>query len=132
MEVMQVVRQLFGGTIDFVAVLLFIAIGIVYFLTPVVGYRADRRGGMTMALWLLVAFGGVAFIELVVNFILVLEGDGPVRADRMVKGSGDIGLYLIFMFGIVKVGLFVLAMGMFVNGLKGLRPRVAPEQDRMD
>jgi hypothetical protein len=105
-----------GGGADWVVIFLFVAAGVLFFLAPVLGYRSDRRGGLATSMYLLVAYTGVSLIQLFVQYIQMLDRDGG-------GGGRDGGFHLFFIFAIVKMLLFLIAMGMFVGGLQGLRPR---------
>jgi hypothetical protein len=119
--------RLFGGLsggVDLAAIVAFIAFGIVYFLAPVVGYRTDRRGALAAALYLLVTYAAVGVIQLFVQYILLVDTGAP-------RPGGRDGFHFMFIFAIVKLVIFAVAMAMFAAGLQNLRLRSSAPRDEV-
>lgn len=126
MEEMMMFRMLgagslFGG-IDWVAVLAFLVIAVVYWLTPILGCRFHRPGNVAASLYLLIGYAGVSLLQFIVQFFQLLERSGRGM------GGGEGSLHLFFGFSFLKTLLFVIALIMFVIGLQSLRIR-RPEID---
>src|SRR5438128_6860880 len=64
MMTLRLFGGMFGGAIDWAAVLLFLGVGVVYFLAPVLGYHPDRRGTLAGSLYVLVGYAGLSVIQL--------------------------------------------------------------------
>jgi hypothetical protein len=105
-----------GAGVDWVVVLLFIAIAIVYFLAPVLGYRAGRSA-LAGALYLLVGYAGVSLGKLFLDFTQVNDRSSQLRAE----GNPQEAIQVLFLFLMVKMFLFGMAMLLFVIGLQSLR-----------
>jgi hypothetical protein len=112
---------LFAGGIDYIAVFLFVAIAVLYFLAPVLGYRPERRGTLAASLYLLVGYAGASLIQMLIVYLQVLS-----RSSR-----GDATGHIFFLFAILKLILFIVAMILFAVGLQALRPRAgSPAEER--
>ena len=111
----------FGSGMDITALIAFLGFAAVYFLAPVIGYEPYRPTGLTLALYALIAYAGVALIQLVVQLLLMMDGPRPGFGGGMI-GRGEFGMVLV-LFTFVKVLLFLIAMISFVSGLRGLRLR---------
>lgn len=122
MEEMMMLR-LFGGSfgsgIDWVAVLAFLVIAVVYWLTPILGCRFHRAGAIAASLYLLIGYAGVSLLQFIVQFFQILDRSGG----RMGMGRDEASLHLFFGFAFLKTLLFVIALVMFVLGLQSLRIR---------
>ncbi len=132
LELFRLYGHTLGGVLDWSAVLLFVVIAVVYFLAPVVGYRADRRGGLSAALFLLIGYASLSMIQIVVWYTKMVEPRPPTRQEL-----GE--LHLHFLFAMLKMGSFILSMLVFALGLLSLRlrrdesnpfqlPRARPEE----
>jgi len=114
----------FGSGIDLTALIAFLGFAIVYFLAPVVGYQPYRPPGLTLALYALIFYVGIALLQLLVQAVFLMGGvrPGGGRPPGMAGMLGnEFGPYLLLVFAIVKVVLFLIAMIAFVSGLRGLR-----------
>jgi len=114
----------FGSGIDISALIAFLGFGIVYFLAPVVGYQPYRPGGLTLALYALIFYVGVALLQLVLQWVFLMSGMGGGRPGGMggaMFGGNEFGVYIMMLFAVVKLVLFLIAMTAFVSGLRGLR-----------
>jgi hypothetical protein len=109
---------LMGGVIDWAAVLLFIAIAVLYYLAPVLGYRPDRRGALAVALFLLVGYAALSVIQ---QFVFYMKFVDPRPQSRPQDPMAE--MHQHFLFAMLKLGSFVLAMLVFVLGLLSLRQR---------
>lgn len=107
---------LFGG-IDWIAVLAFLVIAVVYWLTPILGCRFHKPGNIAASMYLLIGYAGVSLLQFVVQFFQLLDRSGRGM------GGGEGGLHLFFGFSFLKTLLFVIALLMFVIGLQSLRIR---------
>ena len=115
----------FGSGIDISALLAFLGFSIVYFLAPVVGYQPYRPGGLTLALYALIFYVGVALLQLVLQWVFLMSGMGGGRPGMggAMFGGNEFGVYIMMLFAVVKLVLFLIAMTAFVSGLRGLRFR---------
>ena len=103
-----------GWGIDGVSIFAFFAIAFIYWLSPVVGYRFERRGSILAALYLLVIYGVLALLQLMVSFVMILDKTAFGRTDETL---------ILFGFAILKLLAFCVAMLNFVMGLQSLRLR---------
>jgi hypothetical protein len=113
----------FGSGIDIAALIAFLAFAAVYFLAPVVGYEPYRPAGLTMALYAMIVYAGISLIQLVVQWLLMLDGPRPVFGGGGGFGRNEFGIHIMLLFGFIKVLLFLIAMIAFVAGLRNLRLR---------
>jgi|SRR5262245_22453769 len=109
---------LFGGAIDTAAMLLFVCVGVLFFLAPVLGYRSDRRGALAASMYLLVTYAAVALIQMFIMYLQVFDRTSRSGVDPD-RSTG----HIFFIFAIIKLLLFVISMAMFIGGLQGLRMR---------
>jgi hypothetical protein len=100
------------GSIEWVAVFSFIAFALVYFLAPVAGYQAQKRGLLLASLYLLVGYGLLALLQITILYLVYLAGP---------RGSGSGTMNFVTIVTIVKLMVFLAAQGMFVLGLQGLK-----------
>ena len=113
-----------GFGIDISALIAFIAFAAVYLLAPVIGYEPHRPTGLTLALYALIVYAGVTLIQLAVTWVQLLDGPRPGGfGGGGMFGRSEFGIHLMFLFGFVKIVLFLIAMIAFVAGLRGLRLR---------
>jgi hypothetical protein len=102
------------GGLDLFVILSFIAFALVYFLAPVLGYPAERRGTILISLYLLLGYGLLDLLQLAIEYLLFLSNS---NGDRSVRSAIHFG----FIFGIFKLVLFLGAQGAFIFGLQQLR-----------
>lgn len=108
---------MFGAGIDMSAILAFLVIGVVYLLVPVLGYQTERPPGFAIALYTLIAYGGVSLLQMLFWWMTLLNGGGGMGG----FGGRDIMAHVVMLFNVVKLIVFLLAMLAFVRGLSGLR-----------
>ena len=96
--------------VEWAAVFSFLAISFIYFLAPVLGYPAEQRGLILISLYLLVAYGVLVLAQLLMTYFLYLTG-AAARAN----------FNFAFIFGILKLLVFLASQGVFVFGLQGMR-----------
>ncbi len=100
-----------GSTLDFVIIFCFIAYAVIYFLAPVLGYPADRRGLILMSLYALLAYGIVVLLQLIIAYILYLSESNNSRG----------AINITYLFAILKFLLFLASMAAFTFGLQSLK-----------
>jgi hypothetical protein len=92
--------RILGGVIasvDWIVVFTFIAFATLYFLAPIAGYAAERRGMLLISLYLLLGYGLLVFLQLLIQYILYLS-----------ESSGGRGAaHLAFIFAILRLLLFL-------------------------
>jgi hypothetical protein len=124
MEEMMWLRMLGGGFgssgVDIAAVIAFIAFAVIYVLVPVLGYQAERRGGMLVALYLMVGYVGLSLIQLLAQLAPFF---GRMNRGGGVGGREELGLLAAFVFAFLKMVVFLIAMVAFVTGLRSMRLR---------
>lgn len=113
----------FGSAIDGVAAFSFFAVAATYFFAPVIGYGPQRRGQISAALYVLLAYAGMAVLQFGVMFLGLLDRGGG-RPDEVV------GL-AVFAFAILKLLCYFVSMLLYVMGLHSLR-LARPEPPRED
>ena len=120
--------QLTGGTlfapIDLPALLAFLTFSIVYLLVPFLGYQAERRGAIAVALYLLIAYMGLSLLQ----FLMFASWIFQVQVGRGNNGM-DPSRVILFIFIFLKMLVFLLAMLAFVTGLRSLRPKTGRQED---
>jgi hypothetical protein len=105
-----------GPGVDWIVLFAFLVIGIVYWLSPVIGYRFERRRAIAGSLYLLVAYVGISLAHFLVMYLYIL--DQPTRPNRE-----PAPLHIHFGFWIGKMVFFFAAIILFVVGLQSLRFR---------
>ena len=110
-----------GAAIEWFAVFSFVAYALVYFLAPVLGYQSQNRGLLLASLYLLVGYGLLVFLQLLIQYFMVLVSSNGPSTERA-------ALHLVYIFAIFKLLLFLAAQGAFVLGLQGLRRGSADRQ----
>jgi hypothetical protein len=126
-----------NSTFDFFALLFFLAFAVVFLIVPVIGYRAEDRARIGYSLYALIAYVGMSVVQML--FFWMLGADqggfnrGPGGFGRNVLEAFGFGasleIQLLFLFGVLKMGLLLTAMITFASGLRSLRlrqPSVAP------
>jgi predicted membrane channel-forming protein YqfA (hemolysin III family) len=110
---------LYAGPMEWVAIFLFVAIAVLYCLAPALGYRPERRGALAASLYLLVGYGAVTLVQFLLMYLQLLS-----------RSSGDATGHMFFLFQMLKVLLFLVAMILFAVGLQALRYRgSSPPED---
>ena len=114
-----------GSGMDISALIAFIAFAAAYFLAPIVGYEPYRPTGLTLALYALIVYAGLALIQLVVQWLLMMDGGRPggFGVGGGIFGRNELAVHFLLLFSFVKMLLFMIAMIAFVAGLRGLRLR---------
>jgi hypothetical protein len=130
MDMEQILNmQLTGGAlfapIDLPALLSFLTFSVVYLLVPFLGYQAERRGAIAVALYLLIAYMGLSLIQ----FLMYASSLFQVQLGRGNNGM-DLSSVMLFIFIFLKMLVFLLAMLAFVTGLRSLRPQPAQREDQ--
>ena len=93
-----------------------LAVSVLYFLAPVLGYRASGRGLLLSSLWLLIGKMGLGVLRVGIIAVQILD------STKMGGGSKSNTVETIFLFmSVFENGLFVLGMLLFVIGLSSLR-----------
>jgi len=69
-------------------------------------------------LYALIGYGGISLIQLLVQWMQILDRAGPGMF-----GRGEIGIHVLFGFALLKMVVFLLAMVAFVAGLRSVRLR---------
>ena len=117
------------------AVLFLLMIGTLYFLAPAVGYRVDKRGGLAVALWVMVAKLAIGVFRQNLFDVELLSSIGP-PTPAFVRSHG--GLYNVFeeqlptLLMLAETVAFLAAIILFVYGLQRLvrcesRPLQVPQ-----
>ncbi len=107
-----------GGSAEWVAVLAFFTIAIVYLVVPCTGYRLKRPGAIIASLYLLIAHVSLSLVILVWQYLQVLD----LRTFRDKTNS------TLFAIASLKLVLFLLAMLFFVAGLRSLEHAAGEEK----
>lgn len=114
----------FGGGFDLTALIAFIAYGIVYLIVPALGYEEYRPTAMITAMYLLVLYGAIALLQLLVQWVQLLE-----RQVGALGRGGEAGMHIMIGFSALKLGVFLASMIAFIVGLRSLRLRPPPSSD---
>lgn len=111
----------FGSGVDLAAVIAFVAFGIVSFLSPKLGYKPERAGGVTISLFLLIGYVGASLFQLALMWMLLLDGGN--------RGAGrdGLGVHIPMAFALLKLTLFLMAMLMFAIGVSSYRMPVVKD-----
>jgi hypothetical protein len=107
---------MFGTGIDMSAIIAFLVIGVVYLLVPVLGYQTERPPGFAIALYTLIAYGGISLLQMLFWWVMLLD-----RGNMRALGGQDLMGHVVMLFSAVKLVVFLIAMLSFVRGLRGLR-----------
>ena len=109
---LRLVGNVSSAGIEWFAVFSFIAYAVVYFLAPVVGYQAEKRGLLLASLYLLVGYGLLILLQLLIQYLMYLVSS---------RGNSTATPNLVTVFAIFKLIVFLAAQGAFVLGLQGLK-----------
>jgi hypothetical protein len=109
-----------------------LAVGLVYFLAPALGYTTYNRGLLLGAVWVLIA--KTALMVFKVGILLLEEIDKSPSSSSPSSGSPPFsgsssssskyaagGPVMTLVFFLLDSGLFVLALSLFAGGLASLR-----------
>jgi len=105
-------------TLEYVVVISLIAFAMVYFLAPVLGYDGTSRGMIAISLYALLGYGLIVLLQLLINYLIYVANSS---GNGMSQGSAKTMTHLGFIFGILKMLLFLGAEGCFIFGLQSLR-----------
>ena len=134
-EPMDYIYFVFGGgmtAFDWTTLIALLAISVVYFIAPAVGYPTSGRGLIFASMWLLLAKLGLSLLKFSIIFFELVENKssgtgGSTKSKFMDEPS------LLMLFFLMESGLFVMALVLFVCGLGALRrPLVSPQPLRRD
>jgi hypothetical protein len=109
----------FYSAVEWPAVMLFLGMGVLFFLCPVAGYSVQSRGRIAAGMWLLVAKMGLGLLRVTLLTMAMLDRTGP-RLDPMTSPSLT---SIQTIFPVLEMALFLMAMIMFVLGLQTLTRR---------
>jgi hypothetical protein len=120
---LRFLSTLLGGGIDWTALIAFLVISLVVFLSPVVGYEPRRPKGIGAALILLILYMVIGIIEYIVLWFGYYDqvGENNMRPGR--AGRLDSSTSVYFYFSVVRLTVFVVAMLTFALGVLSLRVR---------
>ena len=103
-----------GIPLEWIVVFTFISVAVFYFLAPVLGYLPSSRGMLLTALYFLIACGVVTFFDTLLRYFLYLVMTNP---SRIAKANSN----LTFLFGILRLALYLAAQVALVLGLRKLQ-----------
>ena len=123
------------GGVDALTLVALLAVGLVYFVAPVLGYRTGQRGMLLGSLWVFLLKMALSLLRVCIFALEVLE-----RGSLQTSGGGgsrSMVQYLFMLLHVFETGLFVLGSVLFVLGLTALRrdmdlPRSLPRGFRDD
>jgi hypothetical protein len=141
MDIQQMLleMQLTGGAtfsvIDTPVLIAFLGYSFAYLLVPFLGYQAERRGAMTLALYLLVAYLGLALLQFLFYAMQLFQSNvggaaAPPKFNANGFGAGpaplvpvglEFGALAFLMFTVLKMAIFMFSLLAFVTGLRSLR-----------
>ncbi|HEV3203023.1 MAG TPA: hypothetical protein VGY77_01510 [Gemmataceae bacterium] len=116
----DVYAEVFSGFFssgDWATILLFLGMGLVYFLAPVVGYTLANRVGIALALWVLVGKMCLTLIRLSLLTTQLIDKPNSSPDDWFTSTFGLVLLYI----PILETSALILAMVMFIFGLQRLK-----------
>ena len=116
-------RLLGGGFttgLDVTVLIAFIAFAAIYVIVPVIGYEPYGRGSMLAALWILIGYAALALIQLIVQWVQITDRQRPGAG---AFGREEAGVNLFFIFAVLKIVVFLIALVQFVIGLRSIRLR---------
>ena len=122
---MTMFRDVLGGLVDWgplVTVLALLAVGLVYFLAPVLGYTTYNRGLLLGAMWVLIGKMALAILRAGIIFLQVMDlssHSGSSMSSSSTEGKD--AAMMLMLFGMLETGVFILAMALFAGGLASLR-----------
>ena len=112
------------GSMDLLALIAFLAFAAAYLLLPALGYGEERPSGFTSALYMLIGYAGLSLIQRLAQLGLFTMLDS-----NRFNGRGEPAAVLaMFIFPILKTGVFLLSMIVFVSGLRGLNQQRPPQE----
>jgi hypothetical protein len=101
-----------GATMEWFAVFTFLVFGVVFFLAPVLGYQREGRGMLLVSLVGLIGYGVLTLLQLGIQYIIFIDNS---------SGSGRAVIHVAYIFGALKLILFLASQAAFVLGLNGLK-----------
>jgi hypothetical protein len=110
----------FGSGLDVTAILAFLGFAGMYVITPLIARTRERPAAMLISLYLLIAYGGIALLQMLLLWSQSMDGNPGFH------GRGPLASLLLFGFAVLRTGLFLLAMVAFVIGLQSIR--VGPQE----
>lgn len=108
------------GVFDFGSLFVFLTAAVLFFLTPVVGYRRDKRRFLGVSLWLFLASVALTLTQMMVVYSLIQMSKPSVRDPNMLLSLIASEEFFLGL-GLIKAMLFVAAMVFFVIGLQTLQ-----------
>jgi hypothetical protein len=112
----------FLSGIDWVTLVALLAIGLLYFLAPVLGYRPGQRGLLLASLWVLLGKMAMGVLKLCILALEILDRPGKVTSTGQTASSVSKAPETLFiLMSVFEAGLFVLGIALFVIGLTTLR-----------
>ncbi|HVT82767.1 MAG TPA: hypothetical protein VHM90_19170 [Phycisphaerae bacterium] len=108
-----------SATLEYFVVISFIAFALVYFLAPVLGYDGQSRGMILTSMYILLGYGALVLLQMLINYLVYLANTNNVGGGM--NNPSRAAAHFGFIFGILKMLLFVGAEGCFVFGLQSLR-----------
>jgi hypothetical protein len=103
------------GGFDIVTVLTFLAVATFTFLAPVAGYRYFNRSLFVTSLWILVGLMAISTLQMVIFITAIPKSEGGQKA-------------IVTVFLVLKAGIYLTALALFVIGLQTLEGR----RERLD
>jgi hypothetical protein len=117
----------FGSGLDLTALIAFIAFAVVYLIAPTIGYSSERPAGLIVSLYVLIGCAGLSLFQLFVQWVAVIAVVGGLPGAFR---GGESSVHFMFVFGALKLALFLVAMLAFVTGLRSLRLQRAESPGR--
>lgn len=111
-----------GSVMDLTAIIAFIAFAVIYLLVPLLGGQGERPMALLTSLYLLIGYGGVSLVQTLVLWMQMLDRGG---------NGNSIG-HITFGFMVLKMALFLIALVVFVSGLRAVRLREHHEERHED
>jgi hypothetical protein len=121
-----VMTRMFSGG-EWPTVLLFLGMGAIFFLAPMVGYTLHSRFRIGMGMWLLVIKVGLGLLQ---HTLIGVQALGHTNVRWGDPSSAVMTVQLLFP--VLEMAFFLMAMVMFVFGLQSLtkRTEVVPPPER--
>jgi hypothetical protein len=112
----------FLSGIDWLTLLALFAVGLLYFLAPVLGYRTGQRGLLLAALWVFVGKMAVGVLRAAIVALEMLDRGKIVGGPGSSSSGGPKTSETLFiLMSVFESGLFLLGLVLFVIGLTALR-----------
>jgi hypothetical protein len=120
---LRFLSTLVGGGIDWTVLIAFLVFSLVAFLSPVVGYESKRPLGISVSLFLLIAYMLIALFQYIIMWMWFYDQSGGNNLRPGRSGGPDSSPSAYFGFSVVKLVVFVAAMMTFTAGVLSLRIR---------